>query len=231
MRLNNYLLSALILITSFQVSAFDELIFAVPNFPPYALQENDVISGIGVEKVSSVLDSLGVSYKFILVANHGVALDKLRQGQVDGFFLATQNSQRDVYGTISNAVVQNDWAWFYLSDSPITPNSADFKQQAKIGTRMNTNTYIWLKDNGYQVATIPNEASTLIKMLRRKRIDAVFLASNVFWYALQKHANGGDGIAQKVQSSNPFGVYFSNAYLAKNPEFLSKFNATIATYN
>lgn len=130
------------------ILAYEKLVLAVPVFPPYTyLNEQHQLTGNGIEKVEQVLDQMGLNYRFRVVANHGVALDLMEKGLVDGFFLATQSLARDKVGLMSAPVVYNNWAWFYLHDSPLTPASADFRSQAKIGTRLNTNTYHWLLDH------------------------------------------------------------------------------------
>ena len=209
----------------FNTAAFDELVLDVPIFAPYSYVTSEHrLAGQGVEKVSGILNKMGVPYSFNVVANHGVALDGLRRGHNNGFCLGTQNPERDKFGVMSGAVLVNDWAWFYLSDNVLTPDSANFKQEARVGTKLNTNTYQWLKKNEYRIASLPNEATTLTKMLFKQRIDAVFLSADVFWYALRANGYDVSKVKQKTQSSRPFGCYFSHGYLTNNPDFLTEFN-------
>lgn len=217
-----------LLFLPFKVAAFEKLLLDVPIFPPYTYVTSEQrLTGQGVEKVSGILNKIGVPYSFKIVANHGVALDGLKRGHNNGFCLGTQNPERDKYGVMSRAVLVNDWAWFYLSDNELTPDSANFKQVARVGTKLNTNTYQWLKQNKYHIASLPNEATTLTKMLFKQRIDAVFLSADVFWYALRANGYDVSKVKQKTQSSRPFGCYFSNEYLAENPSFLAEFNQQV----
>ena len=58
-----------------------------------------------------------ISSQFELVANYGVALEQLRNGKIDGFFLATQNRYRDRVAKKSDSVLITNWSWFYIKTS------------------------------------------------------------------------------------------------------------------
>lgn len=211
------------------VLAYDKLVLAVPIFPPYTyLDEHQELTGSGTEKVRLVLEQMELNYRFRVVANHGVALDLLKKGQVDGFFLATQSQARDKVGVMSAPILYNNWSWFYLHDSPLTPATPHFRSQAKIGTRLNTNTYYWLQDHDYLIAAQTSEASTLVIMLFNRRLDAVFLSADVFWHALAEQGHETSLVNQTTQVTQPFSCYFSKAYLARNPEFLAHFDHLLA---
>lgn len=211
------------------VFAYDKLVLAVPIFPPYTyVDEQQQLAGSGTEKVRQVLELMELDYSFRVVANHGVALDLLEKGLVDGFFLATQHPSRDKVGVISAPVLYNRWTWFYLHDSALTPASPGFRAQAKIGTRLNTNTYHWLVENNYLIAAQASEASTLIIMLLNKRLDAVFLSADVFWHALAEAGIEANLVKHTIQAKLPFSCYFSKAYLAENPGFLQHFDQLLA---
>ncbi|WP_240221043.1 substrate-binding periplasmic protein [Rheinheimera hassiensis] len=212
------------------IFAYEKLVLAVPIFPPYTyIDEQQQLTGSGTTKVKQLLESMGLEYQFRVVANHGVAADLTQKGLVDGFFLATQNQARDQAGVISAAVMYNKWTWFYLHDNPLSPASPHFRAQAKIGTRLNTNTYQWLLDNDHLVAAKTSEASTLITMLTNKRLDAVFLSADVFWHALTEAGVETSLVHHTTQSTQPFSCYFSKEYLARNPGFLEQFNHLAVT--
>lgn len=211
------------------VFAYEKLLLAVPIFPPYTyIDDQQQLTGSGTEKVRQVLERMELNYSFRVVANHGVALDLLEKGLVDGFFLATQHSVRDEVGIMSHPVLYNRWTWFYLQDSLLTTANSNFRTQAKIGTLLNTNTYHWLVDNNYLIAAQASKASTLITMLINKRLDAVFLSADVFWHALAEDGIDPSLVKHTIQSTLPFSCYFSKAYLAENPGFLQHFDQLLA---
>ena len=203
--------------------------FAVPNFPPYIyLDENKKLTGQGIERVTKVLDSMKLNYEFELVANYGIAITELRSGNIDGFFLATQNQYRDRIAKISDAVLINNWSWFYKDKNQVDLSAPQFKTQAKIGTLLNTNTQVWLQDNNYAITTLSNDVETLVEMLLADRLDAVFLSESVFLHALTNHANENTQIASKTEASRDFSVYFSNDFIAEHRWFLDAFNSELA---
>ncbi|WP_372768403.1 substrate-binding periplasmic protein [Pseudoalteromonas sp.] len=203
--------------------------FAVPNFPPYAyLDENKQLAGQGVERVSKVLNNMGLNYELDLVDNYGTALRELRGGNIDGFFLATQNHYRDRIAKISDAVLINNWCWFYKEAIKMDFQAPQFKSQARIGTLLNTNTQVWLQDNDYTITTLSNDVDTLVEMLLTDRLDIVFLSESVFLHALSKHVENKSKIASTIESSRNFSVYFSNDFLAKHLWFLDAFNSELA---
>ncbi|MEI4550507.1 transporter substrate-binding domain-containing protein [Pseudoalteromonas spongiae] len=203
--------------------------FAVPHFPPYIyLNENKKLAGQGIVRVTQVLNNLEVNYEFELVANYGVALREMRSGNVDGFFLATQNRFRDRIAKISDAVLINNWSWFYKTSNVIDVKHSGFREQAKIGTILNTNTQVWLQDNNYPIATLSNDVDTLVEMLLADRLDAVFLSESVFVHALSKRSQSLDNIASIIEASRDFSVYFSNNFLVEHRWFLDAFNSELA---
>ena len=203
--------------------------FAVPYFPPYIyLDENKQLTGHGINRVSKVLDKMELSYQFELVANYGVALEQLRNGKIDGFFLATQNRYRDRVAKISDSVLINNWSWFYNKTSNLDLESEHFKQTGKIGTLLNTNTQLWLQDNGYTISTLSHDVDTLVSMLINDRLDAVFLSESVFLHSLANYPEKHQKIASVTKASRDFSVYFSNEFVGSHRWFLDAFNGELA---
>lgn len=203
--------------------------FAVPHFPPYIyLNDDKKLTGQGVVRVERILNNMEINYEFELVANYGEALHRMRSGQADGVFLATQNRFRDRIATISDAVLINNWSWFYKASNIVDVKHSAFRERAKIGTMLNTNTQVWLQDNNYPIATLSNDVDTLVEMLLADRLDAVFVSESVFMHALSQHAKKHDNIARVIEASRDFSVYFSNKFLAQHRWFLDTFNSELA---
>ena len=202
--------------------------FAVPYFPPYVyLDDNNQLTGLGISRVKKVLDNMELNYEFELVANYGVALKQLRRAQVDGFFLATQNKYRDEVAKITDPVLMNNWSWFYKKYNTLELSATASQSTIRIGTLLNTNTQVWLQDNGYTIATLSHDVDTLISMLLGDRIDAVFLSESVFLYALQNHIEKHK-IESRVALQRGFSLYVSHSYLAEHRWFMDAFNDELA---
>jgi len=112
-----------------------------------------------------------------------------------------------------------------LKDSGLDPKSETFKLKAGIGTIKGTNTYQWLKSNGYAVAASPSEASSLVAMLTTRRIDAVFLSDVVFENELDEKTLFK--LKKSVEMEKNFSMYISHDYLKRHPESIDKINLSI----
>ena len=140
-------------------------------------------------------------------------------------FLASQNAERDAIAVFTQPLVINKWSWFMLKKSKVDLNSETFKLQAVIGTLKGTNTYKWLKTNGYRNVASPVDASSLVSMLKSHRIDAAFLADAVFEYGLDKKELSQFKKVLEVEKA--FGMYISHDYLKKHPSTLAQINRSI----
>ncbi|MFO6424326.1 substrate-binding periplasmic protein [Motilimonas sp. KMU-193] len=201
---------------------------AVPQFPPYTSFENGQFSGIGVELVSQAFTQLDQPYQLISVPNYARALAELRRGRIDGFFLASENEQRNRLAVFSEPLMVNRWLWFMRHDDLRDPASESFKQQAQVASLLGSNTSVWLFANDYKVLTKAVDIDELPPLLLTlKRIDAVFLAEKVFKQELLLQGFADADYRQVEQSSKPFGIYISKSYLAHRPDFMAKLNEAI----
>ena len=204
-----------------------EIIFHVPDFPPYTFEKDGKIQGIGIELVDKILKEAGIQYSLKLVPNYGRAVQNVKIGHSDGFFLASQNAERDKIAVFSNPVVINRWCWFLPANSTLNPNDAIFKTKARVGTFLNSNTHKWLMRKGYNVTGSPTEVDSLLKMLNMNRINVVFLAEAVFLESISKVGEKPESYEKVVQVEKPFGIYISKDYLSKNPSIMEKINIAI----
>jgi hypothetical protein len=131
--------------------SYANLKLLMPDFPPYTFKAGEHFSGIGFDKVKQIMDDTGIDYSVDIVTDYGRLVYSTKENLSDGFFLATQNKERDSFAVFTLPIMTNKWSWFTFADSPLNPNSADFINKAKIGTFINTNTHKWLQANNYQV--------------------------------------------------------------------------------
>lgn len=215
------------LIFTYQAYA-QPLLLVVPQYPPFTSEIDGEFHGIGIHKINQLLEELAINYQLRSVPNYDRALEELKQGKADGFFLATENEQRNNLATLSEPIMYNAWTWFLTQGSNWDPKSEDFRKHAKIATTHDSNTRIWLNENKYNVVSHPHTPCYLPRMLiDLQRVDAVFLASKVFKKELLKQGYPDDVYREIVQISKPFGIYISNDYLALHPEFMTQLNQAI----
>jgi ABC-type amino acid transport substrate-binding protein len=160
-----------------------------------------------------------------MVEDYGEAVHIIKAKLADGMFLASQNIERDAIAVFTQPLLINKWSWFMLKESDLDPKSEKFKLQADIGTIKGTNTYQWLKTNGYAVAASPSKASSLVAMLASRRIDAVFLSDVVFENELDEKVLFT--LKKFVEIEKHFAMYISHDYVKRHPESIEKINLSI----
>ncbi len=217
----------LLLIITASLSASDTIHFVTPQFKPFSYQEGDVIKGVGVERITKIFKELNIPITISMAPNYGRAIEELRQTKYDGVFLATQNSERDSIAHFSQPVTINRWCWFTLSDASLSPEDPLFKATAQIATPMNTNTHKWLKTNGYNVTFPISDISTILKLLLEKKVDAVFIAEEVFLQQVRSDSVALSTVKTYTQSQRPFGIYLSNTRIATSPDLMNRMNNVI----
>jgi len=204
------------------------MIFCVPDFPPVTFEKDSKLQGSGIEMMSKIMKEAKIDYKLVFVPTYDRAINEMIEGNADGFCMASQNAKRDEVAVKSNPVLNNKWSWFIPNESKLNPADPSFKTTAKIGTLLNTNTHKWLVDNKYQVTGSPTDHEALIKMLQAKRIDAVFVAEEVFLDALKQQQVDVNKYKIILEQNKPLGIYVSKEYLKKNPETIARINAAIS---
>ena len=203
------------------------LVFVLPHFPPFAYLEDGIARGIAVDKVAPVLEALGLDYQLTLVPNYGRALKEVKQGRAVGFFLATENAERNKVARLSQPVMLNNWSWFYPGESREVAADGDVSPAFTVGTIPHTNTQYWLEQHNYQYRV--DGIDNLLKLTFKQHwLDAIFVAEKVFLTAAEKHGVTPQQYQQSIAISQPFGIYISKAYLATSPDFLSRLNRQIA---
>ena len=226
---NRLVLVTLAMLISLKAYAFEDMRFFVPEFPPYTQIDSDgVPSGIGTEAVKQVLDSMGVGYTINVSSNHGRALQELRKQHSDGFFMASQNSERDVYAEFSEPLMINRWVWVVRqgSASNFNPYDATFKKQSTVASLLNTNTHHWLKSNDYLSVFAATSVNELQEKLDTGAVTAILIAELTFLDTV----NDTRDYKIILEQEKEFGLYISKYFLSNNPGFMPKLNEAIRAY-
>ncbi len=196
-----------------------------PHFPPYTYKANNKVVGLGPDLIRQVLDNTNIQYNIVMVEDYGEAVHVIKAKLADGMFLASQNAERDAIAVFTQPLLINKWSWFMLKDSVLDPKSETFKLQAGVGTIKGTNTYQWLKSNGYAVVASPSEVSSLVAMLTSRRIDAVFVSEVVFENELDEKTLLK--LKKTLGMEKHFSMYISHDYVKRHPESIDKINLSI----
>lgn len=197
----------------------------VPNYAPFTYEEKGVVQGLGVELVDKVMKELKMQYTLSLVPTYGRAIINTKEDTADGFFLASQNKERDEVAVLSMPLTINRWCWFFLVSSNMSTKDKNFKTNAKVGSILGSNPETWLKDNGYTIAASPSEASVLPQLLKSNRINAIFGPELVIENVIDKSEK--NLYKKEFQVGQDFGIYISKKYLSNNPGFMERLNGAI----
>lgn len=197
----------------------------VPEFRPLTYSENGEIKGVGTRQVTQALDNMKWPYTISIVPNYGRAIAEVTVGRSDGFFLASESSERNAIASMSEPLLINHWSWFYRKDD-LELDSEHFRKNGKIGTILNTNTHHWLIENGYHVEHATADSIHMVKLLEKDRLDAVFAAEPIVLNAMGRY-NKTMSFNQRIEISQPMGIYISKRYLAKHPHFMEMLNRQI----
>jgi ABC-type amino acid transport substrate-binding protein len=222
-----FLISFILLLNvSPKVKANTHLTVLVPNFPPYTLETNNQISGIGIDLANKVFNQAGISVNYRILPNYAKALHEIENNRGDALLLASQNDQRDIIAQFTKPLMINRWCWYLLKDSKLNPHNEDFKEKAVVSSHFQANTHKWLIENDYSVEPAM-QIDKLPEMLMRSRVDAVFIAELVFEEAMKRDNLDLSQFNKYIEVERPFGIYISKTYLAKYPEVLNKVNQAI----
>ena len=202
----------------------EPLVLAMPHFPPFTyLDEWGNPAGIGYQKVKQTLDKAGIDFRVEAVPNYGRALAETRRGNVDGFFIASQNDERDTVAEFSGRLMDNPWSWYYWRN-----NHQELCQQT-ITTIMNTNTHRWLKSQQCPQIKPSNTPDELVHLLLKQKVSAVFIAQVVMHKALLNAGLSQDYFAERVEINKPVGIYISHQKLKQSPALMSRIQRVIQT--
>jgi len=197
----------------------------VPDFKPYTYIKNGEIAGSAVEAAKPLFKALNEKLSLKQYKNYSLLLKAVRNNEIDGFFLATQNAERDKYAQFSLPLGFNNWAWFSLKQNRHKYDSSSFKNNALIATISKTNTFRWLARNGYQVHGAPT--LQLPSLLLNKKVDAIFSAESVFEQVCLDQEMNPSMFRKHIESRRPFGIYISKGFLAKKEGFMQRLNEHI----
>ena len=212
----------------FGVAAAEQVVrLSTHDLPPYGsfTATEKRFEGIAVSVVDCAMRRAGRSYE-LMVLPWARAQRTVENGEADGFFAASKNAQRDGYAVMSAIIADQEWRWYLRSDNPADPTSSSFTQQARVGSFIGGNMLDWLDSKGYKVVASPVNTEQLLMMLMARRIDAILANNLVMSELIEKQSLRGQ-LRSIHQESKPLGVYFSNRFLHKNPDFLLKFNQAV----
>lgn len=220
----NLILSCTLFVANFSsADSFQAITLGVPEFKPYTYTQNGEIKGSAIEQGVQIFNALKLKARLRAYSNYSDLLKALKKNEIQGMFLASQNSERDRYAVFSKPITFNNWSWFSVKHR--SPSPDELKNNALIGTIEKTNTFRWLTRNGYQVHGSP--VLHLPYLLLNNKVDAVFAAESVFMQACRDQSISLKTFHKTIEVKRPFAMYISKLYLDNNPNFMQALNQEI----
>ena len=199
----------------------------LPDLPPYTVVSDGKVSGLGVDWVNQISTKIGIKIDLVGVPNYGKAMKDVQMGTADGFFLASQNKERDAIAKMTKPLTINNWIWVLPAKSTLDPKSSDFKSKAQIVVMLNSSQHKWLQDNKYKISSAVGSTSLLIGMLEKQRCEAIFVPEMVWDEEIKLAGKSSTDYKKVLQEAKPFGIYLSLEILKKYPTLMDKFNKAI----
>ncbi|GAL15265.1 hypothetical protein JCM19233_6283 [Vibrio astriarenae] len=226
-RLKVATLALLLSVAPIGALAIERATLATQIWTPYqTVSEDGDIGGVTVDRVKCAFKKMGQPYE-IRVMRWDRAQLMVESGEIHGFFAGSSNSRRAQYATPSQAIVSDNLAWFISPNIYSDINDETTKYSLRFGAKFNTNKWLSLKRDGYNVIRKPRDADSLLQMLWKGDLDVAYEYELVFEEAMKK-ANLPLDYFQRVRiKKQDLMVHFSKDFLREAPGFLNEFNAAV----
>lgn len=210
-----------------QAMAEDRIKLATQIWPPYqTVDGNDVIGGVAIERVKCAMGLVGQPYE-IHVMRWDKAQLMVETGQMHGFFSGSASSQRATYAVPSKPLVSEHLAWFVAPDVTQDVTDETSKYNLRYSAKFNTNKWLYLKREGYNVIKKPRDADALLQMLWQGDIDVAYEYELVFEDSLKKAGIPLDYFKKVRLKKQDLMTHFAKDFVKDHPSFLEKFNASL----
>lgn len=189
---------------------------------PYQITNSFQLGGNAMKNLECIFKELGRPYA-ITIAPRKRSREFIRDGKIDGFLLSLLDSNLNSFAIPTQPLVLERWNFFSMRENtdldPISSNS--------IGAVLGSNESIWLGENAFEAITQTPNITSLVKILAKNRISHALADEHTF-----RHATENAGIPYKNFNSVfvryvPLVTYFSKDFIAKNSDFLNRFNMAI----
>jgi len=209
---------------SLSVVARETIHFVTAIIPPYQKYSTEKkLVGTGIDALNCALKNLDVETR-IQVHSWKRAQFLVRQGQADGFFVASRNSNRDQFATFSAPMLESKWLWV----SKVGKYKVLSKEVSKVGTIVGTNMAHFQSKN-FKNVILSKDIDRLILLIQKDRVDRIMCTPDMFNEALMRLKLKHNDFEVEVAKDRPLGVYFGKHFIERHPRFLKKFNNAVLT--
>jgi polar amino acid transport system substrate-binding protein len=196
---------------------------------PYGYHDSaNNFTGYAVERVRFAISRCGHNLR-LLVLPWARAQAMAKTDSVDGFFAGSLSEERKALYVASAVLAPQNWTWYLLRETPLNPDSPQFKESAKVGSFIGANMLVYLESNGFNVSGTPKDTAALFHMLIGKRLDAI-LANDLVARKVIEEQGIDPIIRSQILKNEPLYALFTRRFIRENPNFLESFNAALTEY-
>jgi len=200
------------------------------EWAPYHLDTPHGVDGIAVRATACIMARINQPFMVFKKPWKRVQAET-KNGQLDGFFSASSNENRDSFATQSTVFIPQERIFYSLKEKikvPLEEYTIEYiKNNVSVGARDGSNTLNSLIKGNFIVGAAPQKQSQLLAMLELGRISAVLENSLVFPDLVHKMGKSMLDFHPVIQKKVNMGVYFGHHFLEQHPEFLEKFNQNV----
>lgn len=220
------ILSLVLFMASGSVLALDRLYLATQNWPPYQTVKHGEIGGVAVERVQCTLRRMGQPYEIKMMRWDKAQL-LVEANKMHGYFSGSKSASRALYSDASDPLISEELSWFVSPSVDLDLDDESAKYKARFSAKFNTNKWLNLKEQGYNVIKKPRDSDSLLQMLWQGDIDVALEYRLVFEYSMKQKGIPLDYFRRVAYGTQDLMVHFSKEFSRKNPVFIGKFNKAL----
>lgn len=200
---------------------------ATQILPPYQMIENGEMSGIAVDRVRCALDKMSQPYELHMM-DWSTAQLMTENGDMDGFFVASQNSARERFAVSSGPVITESLMWYTRPGVSVDPTDPEGRLSARYSAKFASSKWLLLHREGYNTVMKPRDADNLLSMLINGDIDVALEYDLIFEYYIRQRGMDPTNFRAIPFTKVSNSVQFSRTFNAARPTFLPDFNTHLA---
>lgn len=221
-----WVLSLVLFLLSGSAFALDRLYLATQEWPPYQTVDRGEIGGVAVERVQCTLRQMGQPYEITMMRWDKAQL-LVEANKMHGYFSGSRSASRELYSDASDPLISEELSWFISPNVSLDLDDESAKYKARFSAKFNTNKWLNLKEEGYNVVKKPRDSDSLLQMLWQGDIDVALEYRLVFEHSMAQENIPLDYFRRVPYGTQDLMVHFSKDFLRKNPVFLGNFNKAL----
>lgn len=200
------------------------------EWDPYHIDTGSGADGLAVRALACIMTRMNQPFVIRKLPWSRAQL-MTRNGQLDGFFSASQNKERDAYATQSLTFLPQTRRLYVLKpkDQTVTARLtlADAQKNLTVAARHQSNALKAAREAGLNVILTPQSAGELMELLKAGRVDGVVENDLVFAREIEAAGLSSEKTINLILGKKDMGVYFGHRFLAEHPRFLTQFNTHV----